>query len=139
MKHWAAAFAGLTGYKEKIMRTRGQERAEFALQEVYNAVTGMKDKAEFKSFTAGVPSMILMNGFGQTLAFMVAKKDDKYIKVLSMIKRWLVQKGNINAVNNDREFIMKISGLDQKKYLEAQNETMALLEWVKRFAAMEAK
>ncbi len=69
------------------MRTRGQERAEFALQEVYNAVSGIKDKKEFKSFTAGVPSMILMNGFGQTLAFMVAKSDEKYTKVLSMIKK----------------------------------------------------
>ncbi len=61
------------------MRTLGQQRAGFALEQVYSRLTGKEQKFldEFKSLTAGIPSMILMNGFGQTLAFMVAKSDDK--------------------------------------------------------------
>ena len=47
------------------MRTLGQERSEYALDRVMEN-TGVK---ELKAFSAGAPSMILKNGFGQALAF----------------------------------------------------------------------
>jgi len=45
------------------MRTLGQKRAEFALNKVVDIPQDKKDK--FKPFSAGAPSMILQNGFGQ--------------------------------------------------------------------------
>lgn len=123
------------------MQTLGQQRAAFALEKLtQNLLNKDKDfKEEFKSFTAGVPSMILMNGFGQALAFMVAKKkEEKYYIVFSILKEWLIQKGFANSASNTRDFLLNIAQMDQREYLAAQKETLALLEWVKRYAAMEA-
>jgi len=122
------------------MQTLGQQRAEFALERITISLANKnKDfKKEFKSFSAGVPSMILMNGFGQALAFMVAKNDEKHRIVFSILKKWLIQKGFVNSASNTRDFLLNIAQMDQKEYLAAQKETLALLEWVKRYAAMEA-
>ena len=42
---------------------------------------------------------------------------------------------NTFATKKDRiKFIKELSEMDQQKYLTAQKETLALLEWVKRYA-----
>lgn len=128
------------------MRTLGQKRAEFALKKVLEA----KNIDKFDSFTAGAPSQILQNGFGQTMAFYVAKgtkkdnsndkkpyidKKDKHIVLLNIIRKWLQEKEFLTtATKDEKEFIYTITQLSQQQYLAAQKETLALLEWVKRFA-----
>ena len=122
------------------MHTLGQKRAAFALEKIIENI-GHKDekfKNEFKSFASGVPSMILMNGFGQALAFIKTKKDEKYKIVFNIVKEWLRKENFVVSLDDDRSFIMEISKMDQKKYLDAQKETLAILEWIKRYAAMEA-
>ncbi|AEI15247.1 CRISPR-associated protein, Cmr5 family [Flexistipes sinusarabici DSM 4947] len=125
------------------MRTLGQKRAEYALEKV---LTISCDKKDFKSLSSGVPSMILQNGFGQTMAFLVAKgtdkdmkikENDKHIVMFRIIKEWLIKELStvgFNKNNNEKEFIKEISQLSQMDYLTAQKETLALLEWVKRYA-----
>lgn len=121
------------------MKTLGQKRAAFALEKIFSIASKINDKDEFKSFTAGIPSMLLMNGFGQTLSFMVAKGDQKHLDVFDMLKIWLTEEtGLIKSSLDRRGFLLNIADTDQKNYLEAQNEALALLEWIKRFAAMEA-
>ena len=90
--------------------------------------------------------MILQNGFGQTLAFWLAKgtkednkKNDKHIELFDMVKDWLSLKrndiDNQFTTEKDRTKLMKeLTTMEQRRYLSAQNETLALLEWVKRFA-----
>jgi CRISPR-associated protein Cmr5 len=118
------------------MRTLGQKRAEFALKKVLEA----KNIDKFDSFTAGAPSQILQNGFGQTMAFYVAKGTDKHKKLFKIIQEWLsyhkedIKNDFINKTDSEADFIKAISQLEQRKYLAAQKETLALLEWVKRFA-----
>lgn len=122
------------------MRTLGQKRAEFALNKIIEII-GDRDinfKKEFKSYMSGVPSMILMNGFGQTLAFIKTKQEDKYRIVFEIVKEWLHIENFVDNQDNDRAFLLSISRMDQQKYLEAQQEALALLEWLKRYAAMEA-
>ena len=123
------------------MRTLGQQRAGFALEQVYSRLTGKKQDFldEFKSLTAGIPSMILMNGFGQTLAFMVAKGDDKYLLVFDMLQAWLEKLSWMKKANNRRDFLVAIANMEQGHYLMTQKEALSFLEWVKRYAAMEAK
>ncbi len=128
------------------MRTLGQKRAEFALNEVLNIQC---DKKEFKNFSAGAPSMILQNGFGQALAFWMSKgtdknlrvnQDDKHIVLFDMIKKWLSFQGNdfrntfVEGAKTRVDFIRHLSTMDQNQYLDAQKETLALLEWIKRYA-----
>ena len=131
------------------MRTLGQKRAEFALEKVLAIPEGKKK--DFKTFSAGAPSMILQNGFGQALAFWLSKgtdkdlktkEDDKHIVLFDMIWKWLpYEKDDVENrfVEKDKaktrtDLIRQLSGMDQNKYLAAQKETLALLEWVKRYA-----
>jgi CRISPR-associated protein Cmr5 len=121
------------------MRTMAQKRAEYALKEVLNLGC---DRKEFKTFSAGAPSVILQNGFGQTLAFFIAKgtdkelnlkSNDKHIVILNIIRKWLVDNGFAEG-DNEKEFIENIAKMDQQQYLLAQEEILKLLEWVRRYA-----
>lgn len=115
------------------MRTLGQERSEYALDRVMENL----DVKELKAFSAGAPSMILKNGFGQALAFWKAKAKGKerseHQIMFSLVRAWLLKKGFASG-STDVEFLKDISTMAQHQYLEAQKETLALLEWVKRYA-----
>lgn len=113
------------------MRTLGQKRAEFALKKVISVPNDKKEK--FKPFSAGAPSMILQNGFGQALAFWISKGKDEHMAMFNIVKEWLLLNKFV-AVENKADFIQDISVMEQSKYLAAQKETLALLEWVKRYA-----
>ncbi|MBA4368354.1 MAG: type III-B CRISPR module-associated protein Cmr5 [Desulfobacterium sp.] len=113
------------------MRTLGQKRAEFALNKVADIPQDKKEK--FKPFSAGAPSMILQNGFGQALAFWIAKGKNEHMTMFNIVKEWLCR-NNLTTGQNATEFIKNISQMEQTQYLTAQKETLALLEWVKRYA-----
>jgi len=117
------------------MRTQGQKRANFALTKVLDT----KKIPKFKNFSAGAPSMILKNGFGQTLAFWVAKGKGEHIRMFDIIVEWLSYKkddvaNSFAKSTNKTEFLKEISKMSQNQYLLCQQETLKLLEWVKRFA-----
>ena len=114
------------------VRMIAQERAEFALNEVLKI---KEDKiTEFRNFSAGVPSMILQNGFGQTIAFFLSRGKDHHLRMVEIIKEWLESRDLIKTTQANEDFVKEIMGLEQKKYLYIQDETLHLLEWVKRFS-----
>lgn len=113
------------------MRTLGQKRAEFALEKVVGIEQSKKDK--FKPFSAGAPSMILQNGFGQAIAFWVAKGKDEHKSMMNILREWLVSNG-FSKGNDDKTFIRNLAQMEQRDYLNAQKEALALLEWVKRYS-----
>lgn len=112
------------------MRTLGQERAEFALKKVTENIT----LEQLKPFSAGAATMILQNGFGQALAFWVARGKDHHMFIFNCVKDWLIEKEYIDHVIDEKEFIGKISKMEQKYFLKCQKEAISLLEWVKRYA-----
>ena len=116
------------------MRTLGQQRAQFCLEQLENLACDRKD---FKPFSAGLPAMILQNGFGQTLAFLQAKGKDKHKQGFLIIKSWLIERKIVGNALQDVDILRQISSMDQKKYLQAQKETLAMLEWLKRYANAE--
>lgn len=115
------------------MRTLGQKRAAFALEKILE----ISQKDKFKPFSAGAPSMILQNGFGQALAFWISKgkgkNESEHMTMFNIVKEWLCQ-NNLAKGQNISDFIGDIAGMEQSEYLTAQKETLALLEWVKRYA-----
>lgn len=125
-----------------MMRTLGQKRAAFALQEVLHSKCG--NPKEFKTFCAGAPAVILQNGFGQAVAFWYSKSKgkefDKHQVLLDMIMKWLclrngdVKNDFIQPYRSIKELVMALSSMSQQEYLAVQGETLALLEWVKRYA-----
>lgn len=116
------------------MRTLGQKRAEYCLEMLHNLQC---DRGEFKALTAGLPSMIMQNGFGQTLAFLQAKGTDKHIAAFNIIALWLVRSNLIQIAPQPSDILSQISRMEQAQYLQAQKETLAMLEWLKRYANAE--
>ena len=117
-----------------MTQTLGQQRAEFALEELA-AVEG-EDQEKFAKLTAGLPAMILQNGFGQALAFLMAKGKGHHNSAFDIMKKWLVQQDILQA-GDTKEILKAISKMDQTDYLRAQTETLAMLEWLKRYANAE--
>lgn len=118
------------------MRTIIQKRAEFALAKVIQ----YRDIEKLKNFSAGAPSMILKNGFGQTLAFWKQKWHDEHKALFTIIVEWLSYNNhndvrNVFATQTDpTRFLQELTTMTQRQYLTCQEETLRLLEWVKRFA-----
>lgn len=118
--------------------TLAQDRSAFALKSVKD-LRGDRDK--FAKFVSGMPAMILQNGLGQAMSFMLAKgtKDgrfqpaDRHIEAFDMIAEWL-KKREILASTEKERVVASLSQMNQSGYLQAQNEALALLEWVKRYA-----
>lgn len=120
--------------------TKEQKRSAFALrkiEEVYGT-TISKDDA---NFIVGTPTMILTNGLAQTMAFLLSKKDPKKnedvkeVKVFKILQEWLM--GEVRGLEqgkDPRKFLELFAKLDQEKYLTVQEEALALLQWLKRYA-----
>ena len=118
--------------------TISQQASRFALDQLEHANV---DK-EFAVLTAGLPAMILQNGFGQALAFLCAKgtdkngnfsRNDKHLTAFRIIAAWL-KKRNVVQDDEPKKLLDQLSKMPQWNYLRAHEEFLAVLEWVKRYA-----
>jgi CRISPR-associated protein Cmr5 len=113
--------------------TLAQERSLFALEELKKI--GKVEK--FDKLASSLPAMILQNGFGQALAFLLAKgstgKNPHHGLAFDIVALWLKKRGIITKAAMN-EVMQEISSLPQGDYLRAQEETLAILEWLKRYA-----
>ena len=131
------------------MRTKEQKRTEFALEKIsifYKKISQEVPKDD-ANFLVGMPVIILTNGLGQSLAFLLSKKPnekeksdkDKHMRTFRIIKEWLTHKDEgIETLKgqktDEKSFLEQMSRLDQGVYLKAQEETLKLLSWLKRYA-----
>ncbi len=124
------------------MKTLSQERAAFAYEKVKTALSVLKksDKEtkkiskEFSSFVAGLPAMIIQNGLGHTLCFLLAKdannRNTKYWQAFEAIGGWLKKRNLLPfdpAAPDDT--IKAITQKDALQYLAIQEEALRFLEW----------
>lgn len=120
-----------------MSNTLGQKRSAFALDQVQKV-----EAKNFDKLVAGLPAMILQNGFGQTLAFLLSKatkqgrleKNTSHYQAYVIMASWQTKLGRLKKMESPSDVIKEISGMPQSDYLEMQVETLALLEWVKRYA-----
>ena len=117
------------------MQTKEQKRSQFALEQITAHFQDRVDE-ETANFIVGMPTMILTNGLGQSMAFLLSKKDPqgKYGRVFDIIRTWLEQDFQALCAPSKMEFLRQFSKLDQSVYLTAQKETLAVLQWLKRYA-----
>ena len=54
-----------------------QERAKFAIEQLEKISINQVIDKDTATFIVGMPNMILSNGIGQTMAFLLAKNDKK--------------------------------------------------------------
>jgi len=86
---------------------------------------------ETVNFLKGMPSMIMQNGLGQTIAFMICKAKEKeeekgnknYAEILKVLKALIA-----------KELMAHIVGLDPKQYIQLQREVIEYAGWMKKFA-----
>lgn len=110
-----------------VPRTIEQERAAFAWAKV-NSVT---DKAKYKDVIRKFPSMVINNGLGQALAFLLAKGQE-HGQLYSHLQEWLRDKKKL--VDKQKDLLDGLAQEDSTAYRHATMEALALATWLKRFA-----
>lgn len=97
-----------------------------------NRKNAQNDKEKYRSRIIAMPMMIKTNGFGTTMAFYFSKrlKEQDYQLAYEHIEKWLVQQKYLDSNTSIMEKITS-SSIDEYKLM--MSETMALLEWMKRF------
>ena len=95
---------------------------------------------KYSSYVKSAPSMILINGLGQSLAFWKTNADQNgsdekkaYYFLINHIEH------NYKEVNkcDSNLFFDVINQMDSDQYRRITNETMEFLKWLKKFATSE--
>ncbi len=93
-------------------------------------------KGKYGSLVRKMPSYILTNGLGQTLAFLKAKgrnePDSEHEILYCHLSKWLRERLGING-----DVLHWITVTDSHQYRRATMEALAFLQWLKRFAEAE--
>ncbi len=118
------------------LETIEQGRATFA----FKAVQGVSDslKKEYKSTAKKLPVLVKTNGLGQTLAFLKSKgaaegkPKNAHDKLYEHISSWLQTKDAKRLVE-EGELVEQVINLESHVYRQVTVETLALLNWMRRF------
>lgn len=130
--------------------TKQQDRANFALkklEEFSEDKSNIVVKKELSSFIVGMPTMILANGLGQSLAYLFSKyKKTERQQTLKIIIEYICENyksdfGEYKATSEASfNFLKRLQNIDQLKYVKIQEDVLKMLEWLKRYArAFEEK
>ena len=107
-----------------------QGRAKYAFEAV-SKVTGDKLKKEYKTAAKKLPVLIKTNGLGQSLAF-IKKRNNGYDRLYEQIGNWLQTKDTKQLVSSG-ELVEQVIKLESSVYRQVTVETLALLNWIRRF------
>ena len=116
-----------------------QERAKYALNALNKLLEdkNKKNNDKYATYIRRLPSMILTNGLGQALAFLLADnaKDthSPAIKIYHQIQHWLLSERKIYD-SSDSDLMATLVKQKSSGYMHAQHETLKLLVWMKKFA-----
>lgn len=124
------------------VQTKQQKRAAFALESLQDKVKQDNVEKKLATFIVGMPNMILSNGLGQSLAFLKAKGKGEHKFVFCVIKKYLCENyedvfgkpAQDNFQDDDFNFLKKFTEISQGDYIKMQDETLRMLEWLKRYA-----
>jgi len=117
-----------TGEWPTRRQTVEQERAAYALACI-RQVKGTRAAGEYRREVMGLPAMVLVNGLGQTLAFLKAKK--------KLVASEPLSQGVRVRLGFQGDLLDEVTRMDVATYRLAQLEALAVLGWLKRFAEAE--
>ncbi len=121
------------------IQTLENDRARFAFEEIKKVRDTLteKQRKEFKSWAKKIAVMVKMNGLGQTMAFLKSKtkenneKEKHYRFYYELTEKWLKEKKILSEKQELIDSIVQISSAEYRRYTR---ETLALFNWVRRFA-----
>jgi len=128
--------------KETIITKLEKGRAEFAYRCVEKAIEIFKDNSkkqkEYKSYARKIPTMILSNGLGQTLAFIKAKseKGNAYNLIYQQLTEYMKSDhtARIKMPQEKNDLVEWVISCNSSTYRYITQEILAFLNWLKRFA-----
>lgn len=121
-----------------MTRSLEQERAAYAWKAVQNA------SSDYANLAKAAPSLIMTNGLMQTLAFFKSKGKDHHKKLLDDLLGWFAnEKANCPFMKGEKSIKEKdfspamnaLSTASSEQYLHATQEALAILKWIRQFAA----
>ncbi|MBA3430578.1 MAG: type III-B CRISPR module-associated protein Cmr5 [Actinobacteria bacterium] len=110
-----------------------QKRAAYAL----GRVQGAGIDHEYARLCRDLPAMLLQNGLGQSLAFLLSKRgedqgDEKAAgRLYKDLSGWLIGERRLYAGG---DLIGAVVNGDRRDYMAAHEEALELSGWLKRFA-----
>ena len=135
--------------ERSLRQTLEQRRAKQAWEDI-QSVTSHSDeefKKKYGSLARRVPTLVLINGLGQTLAFLASKAKFQeqpqkrgvearvYGELFNHLSNWVMSQ---IAPNSDaRNLLDWVLNNDSTAYRHAATEALAYLVWLKRFAEAE--
>ena len=110
-----------------------QGRAKYAFDKVRSVSENGSDKLKetYESAAKKLPVLIKTNGLGQSLAF-IKKRNEGYDKLYEQIGNWLQTEDTKGLVPRG-ELVEQIIQLESPVYRQVTVETLALLNWIRRF------
>ncbi len=110
-----------------------QGRAKYAFDEVRRVSENGPDGLQktYKSAAKKLPVLIKTNGLGQSLAY-IKKRNDGYNKLYEQIGDWL-QTEDAKALVPPGELVDQVIQLQSSDYRQVTVETLAVLNWIRRF------
>lgn len=139
--------------------TMDQRRAEDSLKKItkrHDQCEQLKDKEQkqrvkeldsYADYVENLPAAILTNGLGQSLAQLLAaakrgkKKDDPHYWLYEDLQEWLCREDSQAPYPKpeDRDILQAITRNGRNRYMQAQAEALAWLEWHKKLAVAYLK
>ena len=107
-----------------------QGRAKYAFEAVKD-INDDKLKKEYKSAAKKLPVLIKTNGLGQSLAF-IKKRNNGYDKLYEQVGNWLQTEDTKQLIPRG-ELVEQVIQLQSSDYRQVTVETLALLNWIRRF------
>jgi len=118
-----------------MRQTLEQQRAKYAL-DVVNEQKGKKSAEDYGRFVRRMPAMILNNGLGQALAFLLADGEAASKSLYDNIQDWLCGSGansRPRMIYAKQDLIAELMEGSREQYIQAHQETLYLLSWMKKF------
>lgn len=125
---------------EPLQQTLDQERARQAWDAIQH-IKGKDFEKKYGSLVRRVPMLVLMNGLGQTLAFLRSKGKDtatntnEHVVLFEHLSDWTMRK--VSCDNPSENLLDWICHNNSIAYRQATAEALAYLVWLKRFAEAE--
>lgn len=105
-----------------------QQRAKFAWERVQGC------SKDYTNLAKAAPALIMNNGLMQALAFYQSKGKDHHLALNRHLCEWLRERHIVQQVGF-AELMNALYGADATTFRRATEETLALLKWIRQFAA----
>ena len=110
-----------------------QQRAAYA----WKKVQGYGD--DYTKLAKGAPALIMNNGLMQTLAYYQDKKGNHHKALNQHIIDWLWERRpcrDVGVAPTFENMMAELQAANSQQYRQATEEALALLRWIRQFAAI---